>query len=142
MASVNYTIELNWLHGACNGCRRRCCFPAVLEKASVEFKEWCRNSLARGAAGAHVFLRKTDELPEIHVTCNHKRRDGSDPSTPLSLRSEVWKTHLTKHGNDIRTDQLATAFRQARNEAVDFQTVHGHYFHRQTSCQSSAYYEI
>ena len=31
-----------------------------------------------------------------------------------------------RHGNDSRTDQLATAFKQARNEAVNFQNVTGH----------------
>ena len=34
--------------------------------------------------------------------------------------------HWTRHGNDSRTDQLATAFKQARNEAVNFQNVNGH----------------
>ena len=59
---------------------------AVLGKSSAEFKQWCLNSLAKGAAGAHAFSRKADEPPQIHVTFNDKRRDGSDPRTALSLR--------------------------------------------------------
>ena len=98
---------------------------AVLGKASVECTEWCRNSLARAAAGAHAFLRKADEPPQIHVTFNDRRRDGSDSCTALSLRSGAWKKHWTKHGNDSRTDQLANDFKQARNEAVDPHTANG-----------------
>ena len=49
-----------------------------------------------------------------------------DPRTALSLRLDVWKNHWTKHGNHSRADQLATAFKQAKNEAMDFQNVNGH----------------
>ena len=51
----------------------------VLGKASSEFKQRCRNSLAMGAAGAHAFSRKADEPPQIHVTFNDKRRNGLRP---------------------------------------------------------------
>ena len=98
---------------------------AVLSKSSAEFKQWCHKSLAKGAAGAHAFSRKADEPSQIHVTFNDKRRDGSDPCTALSLRSDAWRKHWTKHGNDRRADQLATAFKQARDEAVKFQSVNG-----------------
>ena len=50
---------------------------AVLSKSSAENKQWCHNSLTKGAAGAHAFLRKADEPPQIHVTFNDKRGDGS-----------------------------------------------------------------
>ena len=89
---------------------------AVVSKSSDNFKQWCRSSLAKGAAGAHAFLRKADEPPQIHVTFNDKRRDGSDPCTALSLRSDTWRRHWTKHENCRRTDQLATAFKQARRK--------------------------
>ena len=79
-----------------------------------------------GAAGAHAFLRKADEPPQIHVTFSDKRRAGSDPCTALSLRSDAWKKHWTKHENDSRANQLAIAFEQARDEAVNFQNVNGH----------------
>ena len=87
---------------------------------------WCHKSLAKGAAGAHAFLRKANEPHQIHVTFNDRRGNGSDPCTALSLRSEAWKKHWTKHGNDGRTDQLATAFKQAREKAVIFQDIDGH----------------
>ena len=96
---------------------------AVLSKSSTDFKQWCHNSLTKGAAGAHAFLRKADEPPQIHVTFKDKRGDGSDPCTALSLRSDAWKKHWTKHGCGRRPDQLATAFKQARDEAVNFQEV-------------------
>ena len=99
---------------------------AVLSKSSAEFKRWCHKSLAKGAAGAHAFFRKADEPPQIHVTFNDKRGDGSDPCTALSLRSDAWRKHWTKHDNDRRADQLATSFKQARDEAVNFQNVNGH----------------
>ena len=60
---------------------------AVIGKSSAEFKQWCHNSL--GAAGAHAFSRKADERPQIHVTFNEKRGDGSEPCTELSLRSDA-----------------------------------------------------
>ena len=99
---------------------------AVLSKSSAEFIQWCHNSLTEGAAGAHAFLRKADEPPQIHVTFNDKRRDGSDPCTALSLRSDAWRKHWTKHDSGRRAEQLATAFKQARDEAVNFQDVNGH----------------
>ena len=99
---------------------------AVLSKSSTEFKQWCHNSLTKGAAGAHAFLRKADEPLQIHVTFNDKRGDGSDPCTALSLRSDAWRKHWTKHDGGRRADQLATAFKQARDEAVYFQEVNGH----------------
>ena len=99
---------------------------AVLSKSGTEFKQWCHNSLTKGAAGAHAFLRKADEPPQIHVTFNDKRRDGSDPCTALSLRSDPWRKHWTKHDSGRRADQLVTAFKQARDEAVNFQEVNGH----------------
>ena len=46
---------------------------AVVSKSSDNFKQWCRSSLAKGAAGAHAFLLKADEPPQIHVTNNDKR---------------------------------------------------------------------
>ena len=84
------------------------------------------SSLKKGAAGAHAFLRKADEPPQINVTFNDKRRYGSDPCTVLSLRSDFGRRHWTKHGNDRRVDQLATAFKQAREDAIIFQKVNGH----------------
>ena len=99
---------------------------AVVSRPSAEFKLWCHSSLAKGAAGAHAFLRKADEPPQIHVTFDDRRRDGSDPCTALSLRSEAWKRHLTKYENDRRTDQLAAAFKQAREKAVIFKDIIGH----------------
>ena len=94
---------------------------AVLSKSSAEFKQWCHKSLTKGAAGAHAFLRRADEPPQIHVTFNDKRRDGSDPATaPPPLRSDAWRKHWTKHDSGRRADQLATAFKQARDEAVNF----------------------
>ena len=44
----------------------------------------------------------------------------------LSLRSDAWRKHWTKHDSGRRADQLATAFKQARDEAVNFQDVNGH----------------
>ena len=79
------------------------------------------------------FLRKADEPPHIHVTFNDKRGDGSEPCTALSLRSDAWKKHWTKHENDRRAHQLVTAFEQAGDEAVNFQNVNGH--SRFTACQ-------
>ena len=70
---------------------------AVLSKSSAEFEQWSVRSLAKGAAGAHAFVRNADEPPQIHVTFNDKRGDGSDPCTALSLRSEAWRKHWTKH---------------------------------------------
>ena len=99
---------------------------AIVSKSSDNFKLWCRSSLAKGAAGAHAFLRKADEPPQIHVTFNDKRRGGSDPCTALPLRSDAWRKHWTKHENDRRTDLLATAFKQAREKAALFQDVNGH----------------
>ena len=99
---------------------------AVVSRSSAEFKLWCHSSLAKGAAGAHAFLRKADEPPQIHVTFNDKRGDGSDPCTALSLRSDIWRRHWTKHENDRRADQLATAFKQERKVAVKFQNANGH----------------
>ena len=81
----------------------------VISESSADFKQWCHSSLAKGAAGAHAFLRKADEPHQIHVTINDKRGDGSD-CTALSLRSDVWRRHWTKHENDRRADQLAIAF--------------------------------
>ena len=46
---------------------------AVVSKSSAEFKEWCHKSLAKGAAGAHAFLREADEPPQINVTFNNTR---------------------------------------------------------------------
>ena len=88
----------------------------VLSKSSAEFKQTV----------AHAFSRKADEPPQIHVTFNDKKGDGSDPCTALSLRSDAWRKHWTKHDSDRRADQLATAFKQARDEAVNFQDVNGH----------------
>ena len=99
---------------------------AVVSRSSADFKLWCHSSLAKGAAGAHAFLRKADEPLQIHVTFNDRRGDGSDPCTALSLRSNAWKRHWTKHENDRRTDLLATAFKQAKEKAVLFQDVNGH----------------
>ena len=99
---------------------------AVVSKSSDNFKQLCRTFLAKGAAGAHAFLRKADEPPQIHVTFNDKRGDGSDPCTALSLRSDTWRRHWTKHENCRWTDQLATAFKQASEEAVKFQNANGH----------------
>ena len=50
---------------------------ARLGKGNVDFKAWCRESLSRGAAGSHAFLRRVDELPQIQVTLNDKKGDGS-----------------------------------------------------------------
>ena len=99
---------------------------AVASRSSAEFKLWWHSSLAKGAAGAHAFLRKADEPPQIHVTFNDRRGDGSDPCTALSLRPEAWKRHWTKQENDRRTDQLATAFKHAREKAVIYQDINGH----------------
>ena len=98
----------------------------MLSKSSAEFRQWCHKSLTKGAAGAHAFLRKADEPPQIHVTFNDKRGDGSDPCTALSPKSDAWRKHWTKHDSGRRADQLATAFKQARSEAVNFQEVNGH----------------
>ena len=98
---------------------------AVLDMSSVEFKQWCRSSLTKGAASAHAFLRKADEPPQIHVTFNDKRGDGSDPCTALSLRSDTWRKHWTKHDCDKRTGQLTAALKQARDDAVTFQETNG-----------------
>ena len=98
---------------------------AVVSKSCACFRQWCHNSLAKGAAGAHAFLRKDDEPPQIHVTFNDKRGDGSDPCIALSLRSDTWRRHWTKHESYRRADQLATAFEQAREKAVNFQNVNG-----------------
>ena len=98
---------------------------AVVSKSCAGFRQWCHNSLAKGAAGAHAFLRKDDEPPQIHVTFNDKRGDGSDPCTAPSLRSDTWRRHWTKHESYKRADQLATAFEQAREKAVNFQNVNG-----------------
>ena len=99
---------------------------AALSKSNDEFKQWCLNSLTKGAAGAHAFLRKADEPPQIHITFNDKRGDGSDPRTALSLRSDAWRKHWTKHDSDRRAGQLAAAFKRARDEAVNFQEVNGY----------------
>ena len=98
---------------------------AVLSKSSAEFEQWCLRSLAKGASGAHAFVRNADEPPQIHVAFNDKRGDGSDPCTVLSLRSEAWRKHWTKHDNGRRADQLATTIKQARDEAINFQNVNG-----------------
>ena len=98
----------------------------ALSKSDDEFQQWCLNSLTKGAAGAHAFLRKADEPPQIHITFNDKREDGSDPCTALSLRSEVWRKHWTKHDSDRRAEQLAAAFKQIRDEALNFQEVNGY----------------
>ena len=71
-------------------------------------------------------MRKADEPPQIHITFNDKRGDGSDPCTALSLRSDVWRKHWTKHDSDRRADQLAAVFKQTRDEAVDFQEANGY----------------
>ena len=68
---------------------------AVLSKSSAEFKQWCHKSLTKRAAGANALLLKADEPPQIHVTFNDKRGDGSDPCTALSLRSDAWRKHWT-----------------------------------------------
>ena len=73
----------------------------------------------------HSYGRLTS-LTQIHVTFNDKRGDGSDPCTALSLRSDAWRKHWTKHENDRRADQLATPFKQARDEAVQFQNINGY----------------
>ena len=99
---------------------------AVLSKSNTEFKQWCHNSLTKGAAGAHAVLRKADEPPQIHITFNDKRWDGSDPCTALSLRTDAWRKDWTKDDSDRRAGQLATAFKQARDEAVNFQDVNGY----------------
>ena len=99
---------------------------AVLSKLNDEFKQWCLNSLTKGAAGAHAFLRKADEPPQIHITFNDKRGNGSDPCTALSFRSDVWRKHWTKHDSDRRADQLAAIFKQTRDEAVVFQEASGY----------------
>ena len=99
---------------------------AVVNRSSADFRLRCHNSLAKGAAGTHAFLRKADEPAQIHVTFNDKRGNGPDPCTALSIRSDAWRKHWTKHENDRRADQLATAFKQARDEAVIFQDVNGH----------------
>ena len=94
---------------------------AALSKSNDEFKQWCLNSLTKGACGCPtLFLRKADEPPQIHITFNDKRGDGSDPCTALSLRSEVWRKHWTKHDSDRRAEQLAAAFKQIRDEASGF----------------------
>ena len=98
---------------------------AVLSKSSAEFRQWCRSSLTKGAASAHAFLRKADEPPQIHVTFNDKRGDGSDPCTALSLRSDFWRKHWTKHDSDRRAGQLAAALRQTRDDAITFQEING-----------------
>ena len=98
---------------------------AVLNKSSMEFRQWCLTSLTKGAASAHAFLRKADEPPQIHVTFNDKRGNGSDPCTALSLRSDAWRKHWTKHDSDRRTDQLTAALKQARDDAITFQETNG-----------------
>ena len=99
---------------------------AVLSTSSAEFKRWCHKSFTKGAAGAHAFLRKADEPPQIHVTFNDNRGDGSDPCTALFLRSDAWRKHWKKHDSGRRADQITTVLKQARDEAVNFQDVNGH----------------
>ena len=45
---------------------------AVVSRSSAEFKLWWRSSLAKGAAGAHAFLRKADD--PRHVQRQEGRR--------------------------------------------------------------------
>ena len=99
---------------------------AAFSRSNDDFKQWCLNSLTKGAAGAHAFLRKADEPPQILITFNDKRGHGSDPYTALSLRSDAWRKHWTKHDSDRRAGQLAAAFKQARDEAVNFQEANGY----------------
>ena len=46
---------------------------AALSKTNNDFRQWCLNSLTKGAAGAHAFLRKADEPPQILITFNDKK---------------------------------------------------------------------
>ena len=62
-------------------------------------------------------MRKTDEAPQVQVPFNDKMGKGSNP---LSLPSETWRKHQTKHDSSTRGERLAEALRQARLEAQYF----------------------
>ena len=60
---------------------------AVLSKSSAEFSNNGATNLSlKERRVLTLFLRKADEPPQIHVTFNDKRGDGSDLWTALSLR--------------------------------------------------------
>ena len=49
---------------------------AVVSRSSADFKLWCHSSLAKGAAGAHAFLRKADEpSPLPRDSCHVQRQE-------------------------------------------------------------------
>ena len=57
-ASIGYTVYPEPCNGYDEVVFQKEAQHAVLGKSSAEFKQWCRNSLAKGAAGGSCFLKE------------------------------------------------------------------------------------